>query len=134
MTVGTSATMELHVAMTRADVQLFGCMQVTRTVELGAGVEDVRRFLADGEHLLEWIGEELRGVEVRSTATGLTWTWSNDGVESTVELTVDGDCERSTVSVVERAAAASCLVARWDGVLLDLELRALTWQHRLARV
>jgi hypothetical protein len=107
-------------------------MQVTRTVELGTGIEEVRRFLADHEQLVGWIGEELRGVEVRSTDTGLTWTWANDGVDSTVELVVTGDGERSTVSVVE-SAAASCSIARWDGALLDLELRALSWQHRLAR-
>jgi hypothetical protein len=114
-------------------------MQVTRTVELGAAIEDVQRFLADHERLVDWIGEELRGVEVRSTGAGLTWTWTNDGMVSTVELTVDGDGERSTVSVVERAgagagASASCCARRWDDHLLDLELRALTWQHRLARV
>ena len=108
-------------------------MQVTRTVELGAGIEDVRRFLADHDQLVDWIGEELRGVEVRTTDDGLTWTWANDGVESTVELVVTGDGDRTTVSVVESAAAA-CSIARWDGALLDLELRALTWQHRLARV
>lgn len=111
-------------------------MQVARAVELGTGVEDVRRFLADREQLVDWIGEELRGVEVRTTDTGLTWTWANDGVESTVELVVTGDGERTTVSVVESApaAAASCSIARWDGALLDLELRALSWQHRLARI
>ena len=109
-------------------------MQVTRTVELGAGIEDVRRFLADHDQLVDWIGEELRGVEVRTTDDGLTWTWANDGVDSTVEVVVTGDGERTTVSVVERgAAAASCSIARWDGALLDLELRALSWQHRLAR-
>jgi len=107
-------------------------MQVTREIELGTGIEDVRRFLADREQLVDWIGEELRGVEVRATDTGLTWTWATDGVDSTVELVVTGDGERTTVSVVESAAAA-CSIARWDGALLDLELRALTWQHRLAR-
>ena len=107
-------------------------MQVTREIELGTGIEDVRRFLADREQLVDWIGEELRGVEVCATDTGLTWTWATDGVDSTVELVVTGDGERTTVSVVESAAAA-CSIARWDGALLDLELRALTWQHRLAR-
>lgn len=119
-------------------MQLFGCMQVTRTVELGAGIDEVRRFLDDHEQLLDWIGEELRGVDVTTSDTGLRWTWANDGVESTVELTLDGDGDRTTVTVVERAAAGapapSCSVARWDRVLLDLELRALTWQHRLARL
>ena len=132
MTVGTSATIGLQVATTGPDVQPSSCMQVTRTVELGAGIDEVRRFLADPDHLLEWIGEDLRGVAVRTTESGLTWTWANDGVESTVELVVTGDGDAATVSVIESAAAA-CSIARWDGALLDLELRALSWQHRLAR-
>jgi hypothetical protein len=112
-------------------------MQVTRTVELGAGIEDVRRFLADHDHLVEWIGDDLRGVEVTTEGTALRWAWTTDGVDSTVELTLAGDGDRTTVTVVERAAggapAAACSVARWDGALLDLELRALAWQHRLVR-
>jgi hypothetical protein len=113
-------------------------MEMTRTVELGAGIADVRRFLADHDRLVEWIGDDLRGVEVRTDGDALRWAWTTDGVDSTVELTVTGDGERTTVTVVERAAggapAATCSVARWDGALLDLELRALSWQHRLARV
>jgi len=112
-------------------------MQVTRTVELGAGIEDVRRFLDDREQLADWLGDDLRDVEVAGAGGVLRWTWRSGGVESTVELTATGDGERSTVTVVERIAggapAASCSLARWDGALLDLELRALTWQHRLAR-
>lgn len=108
-------------------------MQVTRTVELGAGIDDVRRFFADREQLVEWIGDELRDVEVTVDHAGLRWTWDSGGVESTVEVTLTGDGERTTVTVVERSAAAACSVARWDGALLDLELRALTWQRRLAR-
>lgn len=112
-------------------------MQVTRSVELGAGIEDVRGFVADHDRLVEWIGEELRHVAVSTDGDVLRWTWTNDGVESAVELTLAGDGERTTVTVVERAAggapSASCSIARWDGALLDLELRALSWQHRLAR-
>jgi hypothetical protein len=112
-------------------------MQVTRTVELGTGIDDVRRFLDDPERLADWLGDDLRGVDVTSDGGVLRWTWTSGGVESTVELTATGDGESSTVTVVERAAggapAASCSVARWEGALLDLELRALSWQHRLAR-
>ena len=112
-------------------------MQVTRTLELGAGIDDVRRFLADREHLVDWLGDDLRGVDVVSDDGSMRWAWTTEGVDSTVELTFAGDAEHTTVTVVERAAggapAAACSVSRWDGALLDLELRALSWQHRLAR-
>ena len=112
-------------------------MEITRTVELGAGIEDVRAFVADRDRLVEWIGDELRHVDVTADGDVLRWTWTNDGVDSTVELTLAGDGDRTTVTVVESAAggapSASCSIARWDGALLDLELRALSWQHRLAR-
>jgi hypothetical protein len=112
-------------------------MQVTRTVELGAGIDEVRRFFADRERLGDWLGDDLDDVAVTTDGDVLRWRWATDGVEADVELTVTGDADRSTVTVVERSAggtpSASCSIARWDGALLDLELRALSWQHRLAR-
>ena len=114
-------------------------MQIRREVSLDAPVEDVWRFLADPEELARWLGDDVRAAAVTSDEVDrrLSWTWSPNGVESTVELTVTEDGDRTCVQVVERSAggaAATCSVARWDGALLDLELRALTWQHRLARV
>ena len=112
-------------------------MQVTRTLELDAGIDEVRRFLADREQLVDWLGDDLRDVAVATDGDVLRWTWASDGVDATVELTLTGDGDRTTVTVVESAAggapSAACSMARWDGALLDLELRALSWQHRLAR-
>jgi hypothetical protein len=112
-------------------------MEITRRVELGAGIQDVRAFVADHDRLVAWIGDELRDVAVTTAGDVLRWTWRNDGVDSTVELTLAGDGDRTTVTVVESATgggpSASCSLDRWDGALLDLELRALSWQHRLAR-
>lgn len=112
-------------------------MMIQRTVELGAGVDEVWRFLQDGEQLVDWIGDQLRGVEVigDEATRSLRWSWTVDGIESAVEVTVVGDGERTEVVVVEQVtgAAPACALARWDGALLDLELRAMTWQQRLAR-
>lgn len=115
-------------------------MQIRREVSLDASVEEVWRFLADPEELARWLGDDVRAAAVTSDEADrrLSWTWSPNGVESSVELTVTEDGDRSCVQVVERsaggAAAATCSVARWDGALLDLELRALTRHRRLARV
>lgn len=112
-------------------------MSMTRTIELEADIDEVWSFLADPEALAGWVGDEVRAAEVAGDAASrrLTWTWAPDGVESTVELTVTTDGDRTAVTVTERTAGAvsACSVARWDGALLDLELRALTWQHRLVR-
>jgi hypothetical protein len=112
-------------------------MEMTRTIELDAGIDEVWRFLADPEELAGWVGEEVRGTVVDRDAVGrrLTWCWAPDGVESTVELTVTADGDRTYVTVVERTAgpAPVCSRARWDGALLDLELRALSWPKALAR-
>jgi hypothetical protein len=57
-----------------------------------------------------------------------------------VELEIVEDGERSRVQVVERttstptASARACSLARWDDAFLALELRALTWTHRLVGV
>ena len=115
-------------------------MQVTREVALDQSAEDVWRLLVDPEELAGWVGDEVR----TTTVTGddathrLTWTWSPDGVESSVEISLTEDDGRTLVRVVERstspaasASARACAIHRWDGALLSLELRALTWTHRL---
>jgi uncharacterized membrane protein len=113
-------------------------MQVIRELELDNPADEVWRLLSDREELAAWVGDEVRSAPVSGDGDShrLTWTWSPDGVESTVEITVTGDGDRSVVRVVETAGVAissarACAVQRWDDALLTLELRALTWTHRL---
>jgi hypothetical protein len=81
-----------------------------------------------------------RGPGSDAARRRLTWTWAPDGVASTVEVTVVEDGEHTRVHVTERtaglatASARACSMARWDAACLALELRALTWTHRLVGV
>ena len=114
-------------------------MEITRDVDLDASVEDVWRLLTDPDELAGWVGDEVRSAPVTHDRDGhrISWTWSPDGVESTVELTVVEEGDRTRVQVTERtagvptASARACTLARWDDAFLALELRALTWTHRL---
>lgn len=106
-------------------------METVREVELDGDVDDVWRLLADPEELAGWVGDEVRGAAVVVGDHALTWTWAPGGVESQVEVTLTRVEERTVVRVVERSARACS--RRWDDALLDLELKAMTWQHRLVR-
>jgi uncharacterized protein YndB with AHSA1/START domain len=114
-------------------------MQVIKEVELDRPAEEVWRILRDPDELAGWVGEEVRGAPVTGDdgVRRLTWTWAPDGVESTVEVTLTEHDDRTRVRVIERtrglptASARACMAARWDDALLTLELKALTWTHRL---
>jgi uncharacterized protein YndB with AHSA1/START domain len=116
--------------------------EVTREIDLDATAEEVWRLVADPEELAGWVGDEVRTAQVVSDDGGrrLSWAWAPDGVESTVELTVVEEGDRSRVRVTERSAgvatasARACSLTRWDDAFLALELRALTWTHRLVGV
>ena len=115
---------------------------VTREIDLDATAEEVWRLVADPDELAGWVGDEVRTAHVVSDDGDrrLTWTWAPDGVESSVELTVVEEGDRSRVRVTERSAgvatasAGACSLTRWDDAFLALELRALTWTHRLVGV
>jgi uncharacterized protein YndB with AHSA1/START domain len=117
-------------------------MEITRELDLQAPAEEVWRLLADPEELAGWVGDEVRSAPVVRDGAGrrLTWTWAPDGVESTVEVVVVEAGERTRVQVTERtagvptASARACSLARWDDAFLALELRAVTWTHRLVGV
>ena len=117
-------------------------MEIIRELDLDAPAEDVWRLLSDPDELAGWVGDEIRGAPVVSDESfhRLTWTWAPDGVESTVEVAIVQEGERTRVQVTERttsmptASARACRLARWDDALLALELRALTWTHRLVGV
>lgn len=102
-------------------------MEVTREITVDAGADDVWPLLSDPDELAAWVGEEVRTADIRVGDGSLTWTWSPDGVESTVELTVVEEADRTTVRVVERRASArACSIGdAWDDRLLGLELRCL---------
>ena len=111
-------------------------MQIDRDLELDTPLDDVWHLLTDPDELAGWVGEEVRGVAVVEDAGArrLTWSWAPDGVASTVELTLTENGDRTRVHVVERSAAtasARACTLRWDDALLNLELKALSWTHRL---
>lgn len=106
--------------------------EIRREIVLDTDVEDVWALLSDPDELAGWVGDEVRDARVAWGDRSLTWTWAPDGVESTVEVTLTEVGARTLVRVVERSAGAVCSL-RIDDALLGLELRALTWQHRLVR-
>lgn len=114
-------------------------MEMVREIELDHAAADVWRLLNDPDELAGWVGDEIRSADVLVRDHALAWTWSPDGVESTVEVTLTEVDQRTVVRVVERSAAgtptasARACTKRWDDALLTLELKALTWQHRLVR-
>jgi uncharacterized protein YndB with AHSA1/START domain len=108
-------------------------MQMTRELELDVAADDVWRLLRDPDELAAWVGDEVRGAAVVVGERTVSWTWAPEGVESTVEVTVVEVEERTVVRVVERSAGPVCSMWVADA-LLHLELRALTWQHRLVGV
>ena len=115
-------------------------MQIDRDLELDSALDDVWRLLTDPDELAGWVGEEVRGIAVVEDAGArrLTWSWAPDGVTSTVEVTLTEEGARTHVHVVERSssgatASARACSLRWDDALLNLELKALTWTHRLVR-
>ncbi len=107
-------------------------MEITREITVDADADEVWRFLADRDELAGWVGDEVRDAEVRRAGDGLTWTWSPGGVESTVELTLVTEGERTTVRVTERRATAlsgarACSIGdAWDERLFGLEVRCLS--------
>jgi uncharacterized protein YndB with AHSA1/START domain len=117
-------------------------MEITRELDLHAPADEVWRLLTDPDELAGWVGDEVRGAPISADGEDrrLSWTWAPDGVESVVEVTVVEDGERTRVHVTERtagvptASARACSLARWDDAFLALELRALTWTHRLVAV
>jgi uncharacterized protein YndB with AHSA1/START domain len=113
-------------------------MEVTREITLDTAADEVWRLLSDPEELAAWVGDEVRTAAVRVGDTGLSWTWAPGGVESTVELTLVEEGERTTVRVTERRATAgarACSIGdAWDDRLLGLELRALCLRHVLIPV
>lgn len=117
-------------------------MEITRELDLDTPADDVWRLLTDPDELAGWVGDEVRGAPVTTDPAGrrLSWTWAPDGVESTVEVTVVEEGERTRVHVTERtagvptASARACSLARWDDALFALEWRAVTWTHRLVGV
>lgn len=104
-------------------------MELVREITVDADADEVRRLLTDAEELAAWVGDEVRLADVRVGRTGVAWTWSPDGVESTVEVTIAESDAGTTVRVVERRATgarASCSIGdAWDDRLLGLELRCL---------
>ena len=102
-------------------------MEVTREITVDVDADEVWRFLSDPEELAGWVGDEVRTAEVRYGEGGVSWTWSPDGVESAVELTVVEEGDRTTVRVTERRASArACSIGdAWDERLFGLELRCL---------
>jgi uncharacterized protein YndB with AHSA1/START domain len=109
-------------------------MDIVREVELDVDAGAAWELLSDPEELAGWVGDEVRGASVAVGDRSLSWTWAPNGVESTVEVTLTRVEERTVVRVVERSAGAVCaLSTRIDDALLALELKALTWQHRLVR-
>ena len=104
-------------------------MEVTREITVDAAPDEVWRFLVDPDELAGWVGDDVRGADVRIGTGGLSWTWAPDGVESAVELTVVEDAGRTTVRVTERragGAARACSVGdAWDERLFGLEVRCL---------
>ena len=110
-------------------------MQTTRELELDVTADEVWAMLTDPDELASWVGDEVRSAAVVVGERVVSWTWAPDGVESTVEVTLTEIDDRTLVRVVERSAsAAGACTVRMDDALLHLELKALAWQHRLARV
>ena len=110
-------------------------METCREVELDVAADEAWELLSDPEELAGWVGDEVRGAAVAFGDRSLTWTWAPDGVTSTVEVTLVEVDDRTVVRVVERSASGSALCSvRMDDALLNLELKALTWQQRLVRV
>src|SRR5688500_7843275 len=107
-------------------------MEITREITVDADADEVWRYLADDDELAGWVGDEVRHADVRRGGDGLTWTWSPGGIESTVELTLVTEGERTTVRVTERRTAAlagarACSIGdAWDERLFGLEVRCLT--------
>lgn len=106
-------------------------MEISREVTLDATADEVWALLTDPDELAAWVGEEVRAADVAIGTAGLAWTWSPDGVSSSVELTVVETDDGTTVRVTERrtgaiAGARACSVGdAWDDRLLGLELRCL---------
>lgn len=108
-------------------------MELIREITVDADADEVRRLLTDVDELAAWVGDEVRLADVR--VGGVEWTWSPDGVESTVEVTIAESDAGTTVRVVERRASgtrASCSIGdAWDDRLLRLELRCLGLRRAL---
>jgi len=123
-------------------------MELERTIELDATVEEVWELVADPAERRAWVGAEADGAVVTEVVDGarLAWRWHDgDGApESTVEVTVgrSDDGDRTRVIVVERrpapsgggggGAARAC--SRWDDRLVGLELGALVRRFSPAAV
>ena len=111
-------------------------MEVTREITVDADLDEVWRYLSDPDELAGWVGDEVRTADVRVGEAGITWTWSPDGVESTVELTLVETEAGTTVQVTEkRASARACSIGdAWDDRLFGLEVRCLLGNRNLTRV
>jgi uncharacterized protein YndB with AHSA1/START domain len=110
-------------------------MEITRTVLLEAGVDEVWHALTDEDARRDWL-EDARPIEVLEARPGevLAWRWedADAGTASVVTVHLESTDDGDTVLTVTETLAAgpSCTLGAasvdvdvWDRRLLGLELR-----------
>jgi uncharacterized protein YndB with AHSA1/START domain len=112
-------------------------MHVTRDIVLDVDIAEAWELLTDPDELATWLGTPTGSdlVEpdgtvrhtsvadvVEGTRIGFFW-WSDEEPVSRVEFELFEEDGATRLTVTETVKAS---VARWDGRLLDLELRCLT--------